>query len=310
MTNFSIIIPHHNIPDLLQRCLASIPSCEDIQVIIVDDTSSAENVAKVKNIEREHPSFEFYYNQEGKGAGHARNIGLDHAIGKWLIFADADDMFTENIKGLMDKYGDSGFDIIYFGNISKDSLSLMPARRHVDRMRDFKRLANHPKSLRRWLTCEYTEPWGKFIKRELLADNNIAFEESKVANDFRFSTLCALTANEIGHDLTPLYCVTVRQGSLCNDMYDAEEKMISRLKVYHGIQEIYLNVHIPRRPFNEMLQDLLLKGKLSDNILNQIDTFFSYKKSQIYRMAFSCIFKKILRRMFRILSIPVYAYHL
>ena len=34
---FSIIIPHYNIPDLLMRCLESIPVSEDIQVIVVDD---------------------------------------------------------------------------------------------------------------------------------------------------------------------------------------------------------------------------------------------------------------------------------
>lgn len=38
--SFSIIIPHYDIPDLLMRCLKSIPVSEDIQVIVVDDNSS------------------------------------------------------------------------------------------------------------------------------------------------------------------------------------------------------------------------------------------------------------------------------
>lgn len=33
--NYSIIIPHYNIPDLLGRCLRSIPERRDIQVIVV-----------------------------------------------------------------------------------------------------------------------------------------------------------------------------------------------------------------------------------------------------------------------------------
>ena len=37
---FSIIIPHKEIPDLLMRCLKSIPVSEDIQVIVVDDNSA------------------------------------------------------------------------------------------------------------------------------------------------------------------------------------------------------------------------------------------------------------------------------
>ena len=41
---YSIIIPHKNIPVLLQRCLDSIPIRDDIQIVIVDDNSSSEIV--------------------------------------------------------------------------------------------------------------------------------------------------------------------------------------------------------------------------------------------------------------------------
>ena len=37
--NYSIIIPHRNIPLLLRRCLDSIPRRMDIQIIVVDDNS-------------------------------------------------------------------------------------------------------------------------------------------------------------------------------------------------------------------------------------------------------------------------------
>ena len=42
--NYSIIIPHKNIPELLQRCLDSIPKREDIQIIVVDDNSDTNKV--------------------------------------------------------------------------------------------------------------------------------------------------------------------------------------------------------------------------------------------------------------------------
>jgi len=38
-TNYSFIIPHKNCPDLLQRCVDSIPERDDVQVIVVDDNS-------------------------------------------------------------------------------------------------------------------------------------------------------------------------------------------------------------------------------------------------------------------------------
>ena len=43
-TNYSIIIPHKNIPQLLKRCLDSIPQRDDVQIIVVDDNSSSDIV--------------------------------------------------------------------------------------------------------------------------------------------------------------------------------------------------------------------------------------------------------------------------
>lgn len=39
MIKYSIIIPHHNVPTLLERCVNSIPQRDDIQIIVVDDNS-------------------------------------------------------------------------------------------------------------------------------------------------------------------------------------------------------------------------------------------------------------------------------
>ena len=86
--NFSIIIPHRNIHTLLQRCIDSIPARDDVQIIIVDDNSDP-NIVDFDNFPgKNNPQVEIYLTKEGKGAGYARNVGLDHAKGKWLLFAD------------------------------------------------------------------------------------------------------------------------------------------------------------------------------------------------------------------------------
>ena len=37
--NLSIIIPHYNTPDLLEKLIKSIPHINDIQIIVIDDNS-------------------------------------------------------------------------------------------------------------------------------------------------------------------------------------------------------------------------------------------------------------------------------
>jgi len=57
---------------------------------------------------------EILFTKEGKGAGYARNIGLSHARGKWIIFADADDFFTADCFTILNEYMDSPHEVIYF----------------------------------------------------------------------------------------------------------------------------------------------------------------------------------------------------
>ena len=78
---FSIIIPHKEIPDLLMRCLRSIPVSEDIQVIVVDDNSADADTYLDTYPELSRPYLEFIRTKTGGGAGYARNVGLDHAKG-------------------------------------------------------------------------------------------------------------------------------------------------------------------------------------------------------------------------------------
>ena len=111
---YSIIIPHKGIPDLLMRCLRSIPVSEDIQVIVVDDNSADADTYLDKYPELSRPYLEFIRTKTGGGAGYARNVGLDRAKGKWLLFADADDFFVEDMHDIISSYVDSEADVIYF----------------------------------------------------------------------------------------------------------------------------------------------------------------------------------------------------
>lgn len=111
---FSIIIPHFDIPDLLMRCLKSIPVSKDIQVIVVDDNSPDADTYLERYPELSRPYLEFIRTTKGGGAGYARNIGLDHATGKWLLFADADDFFVEDMYDIISSNTDSKADVIYF----------------------------------------------------------------------------------------------------------------------------------------------------------------------------------------------------
>ena len=108
---YSFIIPHHNSPELLNRCLDSIPQREDIQIIVVDDNSAED---KRPCIKRNDVEVIYIDAEHTKGAGRARNYGLKAAKGKWLLFPDCDDYYNDGFLDVLDQYKDEKNEILYF----------------------------------------------------------------------------------------------------------------------------------------------------------------------------------------------------
>lgn len=213
--NYSVIIPHYNSPTLLQRCLDSIPDREDIQVIIVDDCSDPKKVNYEKLPGRERRFTEIYKTTIGGSAGRARNVGLEQAKGKWLLFADADDFYTGQAWDLFEKHYESSADIIYFGITSVDSDTQKPTDRYKTYDKFVQTYASNKTEINaNWLRYRHDVPWGKMIRQSLIKENKIVFGETKYCNDTLFSCNCALKANSIDVEPNVAYCVTDTQNSL------------------------------------------------------------------------------------------------
>lgn len=206
--NYSIVIPHKNIPELLVRCIESIPERGDIQVIVVDDNSDDADSYLEKYSELSRPDTEVYFTKEGKGAGYARNIGLRYVKGKWVLFADADDFFLPGWTDITDRYLDSDADVVQFS--IDDVQSRSNCLWHNQSLDDYAKGKTTAKDvLFSDITC-----WAKMLNTTFLRQNNIMFEEVKCANDVAFGYQVAVNANKIVISSSSIYDVTYREGSL------------------------------------------------------------------------------------------------
>ncbi len=213
---YTIIIPHKDSFDLLLKLLKSIPASDSYQVIIVDDNSEFQEKEKLKN-NVFNKNVKILYNNNSEGAGKARNIGLKEAKGKWVLFADADDFFSENIETLLEKHFESSSDIIYFGTTSNYIDNGKIAYRHERYMKlvnDFIK----DKSKEDALKYFYTPPWSKMIRRKVIEENNIKFDEIITSNDIYFSLKSAFFAKSISASKGVLYNITMTHGSLTNSI--------------------------------------------------------------------------------------------
>jgi len=238
---FSIIIPHKDIPDLLMRCLKSIPVSEDIQVIVVDDNSADADTYLDKYPELSRPYLEFIRTTKGGGAGYARNVGLEYAKGKWILFADADDFFVDDLYDIICSYVDSEADVIYFKNkaVLSDDISIKSNRSSYVNKNIDQYLSDGVEWPIRTKMCV---PWGKIIKKSLIVKHNIRFDEIKYSNDALFSLLVGYYAEKIVVADRVIYILTCRSNSLTADFCSKPGELEMRAEVAFR-QDVFLLQH-------------------------------------------------------------------
>ena len=210
--NYSIIIPHRNSFLLLQVALASIPDRDDIQVIVIDNSTVEIDFNK---IDKKHNSkLQIIYSDIHKGAGHARNEGLKLAKGEWVLFLDADDFFTEHSFIEFDKYINSEYDIVFFGSTSIYLNTTRVSDRHLVYTKQVTNFLYGKDKAEDNLRYNFVSPCSKLIKSNLIFDNNILFDEVPASNDMMFSIKTGHFAKSICANAFPAYCIATASGSL------------------------------------------------------------------------------------------------
>lgn len=93
----SVIIPVYNAEPFLSGCLCSLvaQTYSALQVIIVDDGSSDHSAAIAQSFCDADSRF-MLVKQDNQGQGSARNKGMQHVTGEFVMFVDADDTLSND----------------------------------------------------------------------------------------------------------------------------------------------------------------------------------------------------------------------
>lgn len=247
----SIIIPHYNCPHYLRTLLLSIPDVSEIQIIVVDDKST-QNLKEYKTLKEAFSgkNIEFYDNNETKSAGTCRNIGLRHAAGDWLLFADSDDYFMAGFYDTVSAYFDSEFDIVYFSPTSIVMETGELSDRHIGLAWKVQKYCENPD----WkntleLRYKYLSPCSKLIRKKMVEEHDIRFDEILASNDVMFSTKCGYAAKKITANIQVIYCITMNKGSLTNQI--SEEVFDVRTDVFFK-RFLYLKERLSKKEMKYM----------------------------------------------------------
>ncbi|MFJ8650500.1 CDP-glycerol glycerophosphotransferase family protein [Streptomyces sp. NPDC093546] len=111
MPRFSVIVPAYNVRPYLHACLESVlsQSCDDLELIAVDDCSPDGCGAIVDEFAARDRRVVAVHLPENSGLGRARNAGLAHATGDYLVFLDGDDTLVPGaLQAVADRLKETG----------------------------------------------------------------------------------------------------------------------------------------------------------------------------------------------------------
>ena len=217
--NYSFIIPHRNLPKLLKRCVSSIPKRDDVQIIIVDDNSDPSIVDFDNFPFLGEKNIEIIFDKSGKRQGHARNLGIDRAQGKWLIFADSDDFFFYSINKALDENVDNEADIVHFMSTLLDNDTYLPcSNQNALPNQSIQKYLNKEPDGEHYVRFMYPAPWGKFFRSSLVRQHDIRFAEIERLEDVQFSYQSGYHAEKIAVNAYAIYCYAQRPNTVTSQI--------------------------------------------------------------------------------------------
>ncbi|MFC7309808.1 CDP-glycerol glycerophosphotransferase family protein [Streptomyces monticola] len=111
MPRFSVIVPAYKVQAYLHESLQSVlrQSFTDLELIAVDDCSPDASGDIIDELAATDARIKPVHLKENVGLGRARNAGMEHATGDYLLFLDSDDTLTPGaLQAIADRLKETG----------------------------------------------------------------------------------------------------------------------------------------------------------------------------------------------------------
>lgn len=193
---FSVIIPVYNCENTLADSVHAVAcsGLEDYEILLIDDGSTDRTGAICDELAAASSEVRRIHQKNG-GVSSARNRGIAEARGKYLLFVDSDDSFDRGLlleaeqivrrtQPDMLMFGVS-FDYYHKGRLYRSEQIVYPEKGLLHR-------AQWSQKFQELYQTNMLSPvWNKFIRRELVIQNDIQFNKDVIEmEDFLFSVNC------------------------------------------------------------------------------------------------------------------------
>lgn len=228
----SVIIPAYQIAPYIAETLDSVfaQTIEDFEVIVVNDGSpDTDELERALAPYRDRIS---YVHQENRGAGAARNRGVQDAHGEFVAFLDGDDLWLSDYLEKQLKFArEGGYDLVYadallFGKSPVAGKTYMQTAPSEGAVTFVSLLRND---------CNVITS-GVVARRLALIEAGLFDESLRNAQDFEMWTRMAKRGARLAYQRKVLLRYRCREGSLSGDEMNRLQREI---RVYQHIAATY-----------------------------------------------------------------------
>ena len=288
----SVIIPMYNAEKYLSVCLESllIQTFTDYEVIVVNDCSMDNSCAIAESfLEKFGGRLKIIMLPENTGSGAVpRNVGLKNACGKYVFFMDSDDLIIDIALETLFKYAEEyQAEVIYMDCVFTCGSEPIP--------KNIKAAAWDPNDIvgeptfesediavrvEKFLNVRYKwPPWGKFLRRDFLIDNDIKFPRMQISEDGLWTLELACLAKKFLRIPDPLYVQRKNETSMTRQNRTPEQEIIfwtsPLIKGVEALEKFMCRLNFFQQNFDLRLQVLVFFIKIQ---LDEMEKVLTYLK--------------------------------
>ena len=199
---FSVIMPTYGVGDYITDALGciSMQTYDNFEVIIVDDCSPDNSGELAKAFTQRDDRFYYVKHDVNKGVSEARNTGIEHATGDYLLFLDPDDLYERDLLRVCAAALERNpVDLLVYsftedyrnyesGKIEYRKCISLEQMDYDDDMVSTKDPATiHKMAMQMEAITMLGYPWNKCYKASIIKENGLKYQQIKHVEDILFN---------------------------------------------------------------------------------------------------------------------------
>ncbi len=254
----SVIVPIYNVEKYIDKCLSTLKnqSFRDFEVLLINDETPDNSMQIAEKYASEDSRFLIFGKKNG-GLSDARNFGIEHSRGEFIVFVDSDDYLHEDyLKTMYEDCINNNADMAYCRfkhTIDKTKIkifSINPKKSVIERDKALDMIIRDNRM--------HSYAWNKMYRKTLFTDNNIRYP-IMYFEDVATSARVLFHANKIAVTDKNLYYYVRRSGSIMSTM---NSKKIEHLLLSILITRNYIQLHGEYDKYKKAVRAVALKMRL------------------------------------------------